>query len=159
MKKKGQTKMFSLYNFLGKNRRGQLEISFGMIFSIILVIFFLAFGFYAITKFIELQQSVQVETFLDDFQEDINAIWKSPQGSQSRTYVLPTKITAVCLTDDPDMNLEFTSKEIIPGDYIKNLNIENITAEEDPFCVENIKGKINLVISKEYGETLVSVGK
>lgn len=159
MEKKGQTKMFSLYNFLGKNRRGQLEISFGMIFSIILVIFFLAFGFYAITKFIELQQSVQIETFLDDFQEDINAIWKSPQGSQSRTYTLPTKITAVCITDDPDMNLEFTSKEIIPGDYIKNLNIENITAVEDPFCIDNIKGKINLVISKEYGETLVSVGK
>jgi len=140
-------------------KSGQMEISFGMIFSIILVIFFLAFGFYAITKFIELQQSVQIETFLDDFQEDINAIWKSPQGSQSRTYVLPTKITAVCLTDDPDINLEFTSKEIIPGDYIKNLNIENIIAEEDPFCVDNIKGKINFVISKEYGETLVSVGK
>jgi len=128
------------YSFL-KNRKAQMEISFGMIFSIILVIFFLAFGFYAIMRFIELQQSVQIETFLDDFQEDVNAIWKSPQGSQSRTYTLPTKITAVCLTDDPDMNLEFTSKEIISGDYIKNLNFEKITAAEDPFCVDNIKEK------------------
>ena len=136
-----------------------MEISFGMIFSIILVIFFLAFGFYAIIKFIELQQSVQIETFLDDFQEDVNAIWKSPQGSQSRTYVLPTKIIAVCFKDDSDMNLEFTSEEIIPGDYIENLNFEKITEKEDPFCVNNIQGKVNFVISKEYGETLVTVNK
>lgn len=142
-----------------KNRKGQMEISFGMIFSIVLVIFFLAFGFYAITKFIELQQSVQIENFLKDFQEDINTMWKSPQGSQTRSYVLPKKIIAVCLTDDKDMNLEFNSEQIIPGDFIENINIENITAMEDPFCIENLNGKINLIISKEYGETLVNVGK
>ncbi|MFA5071536.1 MAG: hypothetical protein WC511_04195 [Candidatus Pacearchaeota archaeon] len=144
-------------NISVKNKRAQMEISFGMIFSVILVIFFLAFGFYAITRFIELQQSVQIETFLDDFQEDVNTIWKSTQGSQSKTYVLPTKITSVCLTDDPDMNLEFTSEQIISGKYIKNLDFEKIP--DDPFCVNNINGKVNFVISKDYGETLVTVGK
>jgi hypothetical protein len=146
------------YNFL-KNRRAQMEFSFGMIFSVVLVIFFLAFGFYAITRFIELQQSVQIETFLDDFQEDVNAIWKSAQGSQSRTYVLPKKIISVCIKDDPDMNLEFSSEEIIPGDYIKHLDIEKIIEEENPFCVDNLNGKVNFILSKEYGETLVSVEK
>ena len=136
-----------------------MEISFGMIFSVILIIFFLAFAFYAIRKFIELQQSVQIETFLSDFQEDINKMWKSPQGSQTSIYTLPKKIIAVCFTDDEFINLEFTSETIIPGDYIENLNIKAITENENPFCVENLNGKISFIISKEYGETLVSVGE
>ena len=136
-----------------------MEISFGMIFSVILVIFFLAFGFYAIRKFIELQQSVQIENFLKDFQEDINKMWKSPQGSQTRNYVLPKKIIAVCLVNNKDMNLELTSSGIIPGKNIENIDIDKITEKENPFCIENVKGKVSLIISKEYGETLVSVSK
>ena len=152
--------MFSLCNFKNKNRKGQMEISFGMMFSVILVIFFLAFGFYAITRFIEMQQSVQVENFLDNFQDDVNTMWKSLQGSQARVYVLPTKISSICFTNKENIiNLEFVSDEIIPGEFIEHLNIEKITADENPFCIENLNGKINLVISKEYGETLVTVGK
>lgn len=140
-------------------KRGQLEISFGMIFSIILVIIFLAAGFYAITKFIELQQSIQIENFGKNFQDDVDKMWKSLQGSQARTYPLPSKISSVCITDDDLVNLEFVSAQIVPGKFIKNLDIEKIMEEENPFCIANVNGKINLVISKEYGETLVTVGK
>ena len=159
MKKRCQKKIFSLYNSQKENRRGQMEISFGMIFSVILVIFFLAFGFYAITKFIEMQQSVQVENFLGNFQTDVNTMWKSLQGSQTKTYVLPKKISSVCFRNDEYVNLEFVSSEIIPGKFIENIDIEKITQEENPFCIANTDGKIILIISKDYGETLVSVGK
>lgn len=132
-------------------------MSFGMIFSIILIIVFLAFGFYAITKFLEFQEDVKIEKFLNDFQEDVNSMWKSLQGSQTKTYSLPTKINAVCFKDDEFRNLEFNSKQVINGDYIEHLDIENMTKKEDPFCINNTKGKISLTIVKDYGETLVTI--
>jgi hypothetical protein len=142
-----------------KNHRGQLDISFGMIFSIILIIVFLAFGFYAIKKFIDLQRTIQIESFLKDFQNDVDKMWKSPQGSQKLSYTLPTKISEVCFTNNEFENLIFTSKEIIRGKMIENIDIGNITSQEDPFCIQNTKGKVSFTIAKDYGETLVRVQK
>jgi len=138
-------------------KRGALELSFGMIFSIILIIVFLAFGFYAIMKFIDLQKTIQIENFLRDFQNDVDKMWKSSQGSQNLVYSLPTKISAVCFKNDEFQNLEFISKEIIKGKMIEHIDIEKITEDENPYCIQNVKGKISLTILKDYGETLVRV--
>ena len=140
-----------------RGKKGQLNLSFGMIFSIILIIVFLAFGFYAITKFIDLQNSVQIENFLRDFQKDVDNMWKSREGSQIISYPLPGKISAVCFKDDELQNLEFISNTIIKGDLIENLDIAKITQEEDPYCIQNVKGKVTLKIVKDFGETLVRV--
>ncbi len=140
-----------------RNRSGQLNISFGMIFSIILVIAFLGVGFYAIKKFIGFQETIQVENFMRDFQQDVDKMWKSAQGSQVITYSLPTKINSVCLSNDDFQNLRFTSSEIINGKMIEHLDIASITAKEDPYCITNSRGKVSMTISKDYGETLVRV--
>jgi hypothetical protein len=140
-----------------ENRKGQMEISFGMIFSIILIIVFLAFGFYAIKKFIDLQQDIQVQTFLQNFQDDVNKMWKSPQGSQSLSYSLPDKISSVCFQKDEFENLKFTSNSIIHGKEIDNLDISKTIKNENPFCIQNTKGKISMNLVKNYGETLVTV--
>jgi hypothetical protein len=140
-------------------KKGQLEISFGMIFSIILVIAFLGFGFYAITKFIEMQQTIQIEKFASDFQEDVNTVWKSLQGSQTRSYTLPKKIIAVCFINEESRNIKFLSERIISGKYIEKLDIDKILGNQEEYCIENLDGKVNLVISKEYGETLVTIKK
>jgi hypothetical protein len=138
-------------------KRGQANISFGMIFSIILVIIFLVFGFYAIKKLIDLQQTIQIETFLKDFQDDVDKMWKSVQGSQEVQYNLPTKVTAVCFQNDEFQNLRFVSKNIINGKQINNLDILNTIKEETSLCIQNSKGKIKMRITKDYGETLVTV--
>lgn len=140
-----------------RGKKAELNLSFGMIFSIILIVVFLAFGFYAIKKFIDIQKTVQIEQFKSDFQNDVDAMWKSPKGSQTLEYPLPTKITAVCFTSEGTHNLKFSSNEIIDEDSIENLDIVNITAGEDPYCIENIKGKVSFRILKDYGETLVRV--
>ncbi|VVB83339.1 Uncharacterised protein [uncultured archaeon] len=141
----------------GNNKRGQMNLSFGMIFSIILIVIFLAFGIYAILKFLELQESIQVSTFLNDFQNDINKMWKSSQGSQSVKYTLPTKINAVCFQQDQFENLKFTSARIIHGKIIDNIDIAKITKDENPFCVQNINGKVSMTIVKNFGEQLVTI--
>lgn len=139
---------------LPRSRSGQINLSFGMIFSIILIIIFLGFGFYAIMKFMELQNTIQIEKFLRDFQEDVNNMWKSIQGSQNLVYSLPTKISSVCFKNDEFENLQFTSNDIIRGKMIEHIDIAKIIKDEDPFCIQNIKGKISLTIIKDYGETL-----
>jgi hypothetical protein len=141
-----------------KNNKGQLDISFGMVFSIILIIIFLAFGVYAIIKFLDFQQTIQIDTFLNNFQNDVNTMWKSSQGSQIVTYTLPTKIKSVCFsTERESENLKFISAQIISGKNINNIDIANITKDENPFCIENVKGKVSMTIVKNFGETLVSV--
>ena len=138
-------------------KKAQMEISFGMIFSIILIIAFLGVGFYAIVKFLDLQKSIQIETFSRNLQNDVDTMWKSAGGSQNLNYQLPTKISSVCFIDDPTQNLQFTSNEIIKGKEINNLDIGNITAIENPYCINNIKGKVSLTLAKDFGETLVKV--
>lgn len=140
------------------NKRGQLDISFGMIFSIILIIIFIGFGVYAIIQFLNLQQSIQINTFLNNFQNDVNTMWKSAQGSQTVTYILPTKIKSVCFSNTDEFeNLKFTSAQIISGKKIDNIDVAKITKDESPFCIENANGKISMTLVKNFWETLVTV--
>lgn len=139
-------------------KKGQMQLSFGMIFTIIMIIVFLAFAFYAITKFLELQQSIQISTFLNNFQDDVNKMWKSVQGSQTVVYTLPSYVSAVCFVNgDPVGNLKFTSKQIIPEKTIDNIDVAKITKDESPFCVQTADGKLIMTIEKNFGETLVTV--
>jgi hypothetical protein len=142
-----------------RGKFGQANISFGMIFSIILIIIFLVFGFYAIKKFIDLQQTVQIQQFEKDLQDDVDKMWKSVQGSQEISYVLPKKITAVCFENDEFQNVKFVSANPIPGKQINNIDVIRTIGNEGSLCIENNNGKIKLRISKEYGETLVTIGK
>jgi hypothetical protein len=139
-----------------RNRSGQLDISFGMIFSIILIIIFLAFGFYAIKKFLDLQETVQIGKFSQDLQKNVDDMWKS-SGRQNVFYTLPTKITFVCFVSGESRNMKFTSSQIIEGKEIQNIDIANITSIENPYCIPNVKGKVSMTISKNQGESLVTI--
>jgi len=141
------------------NKTGQMQISFGMIFSIILVIVFIAAGFYAIKKFLDLQSTIQVSQFLQDLQTDVDKAWKSPEISRNVKYVLPKKITEICFIDDEFENLQFTANSIVKGEMIEHLDIAKITEEEDPFCISNTDGKVQFTIVKDFGEVLVRITK
>ena len=168
-------------DFFIKNH-GQMKLSFGMIFSIILIIFFIGFAFYAIKTFLLLQDSAEVGTFVGNLQSDINKVWKSSQASQEETYSLPSKIQYVCFTDffssegiGAKANLYEELKDTFFGnenmvfypigssdfdstklDYIE---IQEITKDENPFCVENKNGKVRIKLEKDFGESLVKITK
>ena len=141
------------------DKRGQMKLSFGMIFSIFLIILFVAFAFYAITKFINLQKTIQIESFVNNLQTDIDNMWNSPKGSQEETYSLPNKIESVCFTNNEFNNLMFRSSEFTEERNLKHLDIAIITASEDPYCILNTNGKVRLIISKGFGEDLVTISK
>jgi len=132
-------------------KRGQMKLSFGMIFSIFLIIIFLSAAIYAIIKFVGLQHTIQIESFKNDLQTDVNKMWQSQQGSQIKKYYLPKKISEVCFAEDDYQNLMLISDTPIDGKNIEHINIEN------SFCITNIEGKVNMVLEKDYGETLVKI--
>ncbi len=132
-------------------KRSQMKLSFGMIFSIFLIIIFISFAIYAIIKFVGLQHVAQIEIFKNDLQADVNKMWQSQQGSQVKKYYLPKKISEVCFEEDESQNLMLISDIPIYWGNIEHINIEN------SFCITNIEGKVSMTLVKDYGETLVKI--
>lgn len=142
-----------------KTKRGQMKISFGMIFSIILIIIFLIIAFYAIQKFLDLQQNVQVNQFADSLKSDVDKMWRGSQGSQEFTYSLPSKTKSVCFAEDDFENLVVKDNEgaSLLRTTINHIDIKKILDGSDKFCLEIKKGKVSIILKKEYGQTLVNV--
>ena len=161
-----------------------MKLSFGMIFSIILIIIFLVFAFYVIGKFLDMKGSVEAGKFIGSLQTDVDKMWKSSQGSYSNPdgYFLPTKVEAVCFADylsdkrgkdsdkyrtlkqsyDNEQNIFFYpvgSGQGLDSAKIEHLNIEKITENRNPFCIESSKGKISLTITKNFDDSLVVVAE
>ena len=161
-------------------KRGQLKLSFGMIFSIILIIIFISLAFFAINKFLDVQNTIQVGKFGNNFQLDVDKIWKGSQGSEEKKYTLPKKIVYICFVDyssekkgeKQDLyrkieqlyyeneNMFFYpigSAQGLNAKEIKHIDLEKIIENENPFCIENIDGKVGFIIKKDFGEALVTI--
>jgi len=161
-------------------KRGQIKLSFGMIFSIILIIIFIVFAFYAIQKFLSIKDSVEIGKFVNDLQDDVNKMWTSSQGSQEEEYFIPSKVEQVCFIDynsasrGEDSEIYRSLKQVSYGNEniffyplgsgkgldatrIEHLDIEKITSEKNPYCIESKKGKIKILISKNFDEDLVRI--
>jgi len=158
---------------------GQMQISFGMIFSIILIIFFLAFAFYAIKMFLGASDTAKTANFVKELQGDIVDLWKAPQGSKEKTYSMSSKVEEICFIEDDYENLVFlppNSEELAPI-VLEHIDITNITrsdgsevkripisdgAERPPIralCFGVVDGKTDLFLKKDYGENLVMIKK
>ena len=137
---------------MGK-KRGQLKLSFGMIFSIILIIVFLAFAFYAIKMIIGFTDTAKVGTFVNKFQSDINKKWtESGGGSQIYEYSVPKEVEEICIDEDSFISF----KPFGTGGEFEDREIEHLDME-DIFCVEVVDGKVNIRIKKDVDEALVSL--
>jgi hypothetical protein len=145
-----------------RNYKGQMQVAFGTIFSIILIIIFIAFAIYAITKFLDMSKFAKVEAFKDSFQKDIDKMWKSTQGSQVVEYYLPNKIELVCFVDNDLENIYFVPDDFKGGvleniDFAKTLSGSKTTPKT--FCINSVNGKISMTIKKAYNEELVTITK
>jgi len=146
-----------------EEKRGQMKVSFGMIFSIILIIFFIAFAVYAIYKFLGVQSFANTQQFTDNLQKDVDTIWSSAQATQPETYSLSTSISEICFTNPGSAgsdNLLLYDKSGVPKQSasIKHLNITAmIPAGQSEKCFNNANGKVSLVIEKDFGENLVRI--
>ncbi|MBU0958555.1 MAG: hypothetical protein KKB31_01290 [Nanoarchaeota archaeon] len=155
-------------------KKAQMKLSFGMIFSIILIVFFLVFAFFAIKMFLGTNEKAVLSKFVDGLQTDITTIWKSPQGSQQISYRLPKNIEEVCIADDVNENLRFypEKSEDLPPIVLEHLDVYNTThslgsVPDKPGLGNNVRhlcfnkedGEIEIVLEKNFGEALVRVVK
>ena len=158
-----------------------MKLSFGMIFSIILIIMFLSFSFFGIKKFMDLGNSAQNAKLKDSIQSDVNKIWQGIQGSQTVEYFVPSKTDALCFVDfsqgmigssqsvyDELERAFYGAKNLFtyPADLgatgsfeIKHIDLDKITQSQNPFCFEKENGKIKMVLKKNFGESLVTITK
>jgi hypothetical protein len=165
-----------------KSKKSQQSIgmSFGMIFSIILIIFFLLTAFFAIRAFLNSRDCTQVGMFLKDFDSEVTNTWDSQGVSTEFKRSLPSKIDYVCFADlsEPqkgdfkdvyeemsiytvhDADLFFYPKGSsckIPYKKIKHLDMPEITKTDNPYCIPVEKGTIRIRVEKEFNERLVRV--
>jgi hypothetical protein len=143
-----------------RGRRGQIHLSFGMIFSIILIIIFIAFAFYAIQKFLGLQDSIKMNTFYDTIQNDVSGVWNSPEAIQTKSYILPSSVKEICFTNtgSEDMILYGSGNRPESSHNVDHINITATTAAGDA-CFNVINGQLSLVLQKNFGDTLVTIAK
>ncbi len=159
---------------------GQMKLSFGMIFSIILIIAFLALAIYGIITFLDIQKNAMVGKFYENFQADIDALYKGTFGTNpDAVYQLPSNIKYICLQRSQyDENLYFLPKNNgLKIDYvnIKNIDIDKTTEAANKqinplnpsipeevsghICFKNQGGEVKMILKKERGENLVTVSR
>lgn len=165
-------------------KKGQLKLSFGMIFSIILIIVFVAFAFYVINIFVGLQSSSNSVKLKNDLQSDVDKVWKSAESKQDFEYLTPSGVDYVCfLNRDSDSgkgesrtffndlkrtsfdkdNLVLYSLEDSNPDIgsfeIENIDIGQTTILNNPLCFKESSGKIKITLKKDFDGSLVTVMK
>lgn len=165
-------------------KRGQMKLSFGMIFSIILIIIFIAFAIYAINIFLGIQKNASSGKLFNDIQRDVDKVWNSFESLEGFEYFLPRGIDSVCfvnfdsdargiaenLYDDLERisfregNFVLYSTGAKPGsDFnskeIENIDIELTTETENPLCFKELDGKVKITLTKDFGVRLVTILK
>jgi len=172
------------YLFANKKAQGIFGMGFGMIFSIILIIFFIIVAFIAIKSFLDTQRCAQIGLFVGDLQEEVDKTWNSQKSDFEFKSRLPSKIKYVCFLD---LDKDITSTGIMGNigrelgvykGYIANmflyptepacnmvfheidhLDIDKIISEKkNPYCINVDDGSIKILIKKDFNEKLVSIG-
>ncbi|MFA7707542.1 MAG: hypothetical protein WCX73_01200 [Candidatus Pacearchaeota archaeon] len=166
-----------------KNKRAQgvFGMSFGMIFSIILIVFFVAVAFIAIKSFLGTQTCAQIGIFKDNLQAEVTETWPNTGDFEFKAR-LPTKIKYVCFMDlDKPVTATGTTGNIgrelgvyegyianmflyptentcnMPYYEIEHLDINKTISSKNPYCIAVDDGNINMRIIKKSGDKLVTI--
>ena len=165
-------------------KRGQMKLSFGMIFSIILIIIFIAFAIYTINIFLGIQKSASSGKLFNDVQRDVDKIWNSEESLREFEYFLPRGVDSVCFVDFSsdkkgiaenlyndlerisfrEGNFVLYSEGLKSGsDFsskeIENINIEQTTYIDNPLCFRGSSGKVKITLKKDFNESSVTIVK
>ena len=159
-----------------------MEVSFGMIFSIILIIAFIVTAGIVIYPFLKNTKCSEVGLFKTDLQSEINTAYHS----DAMTTIFPKtattdvkEITEICFADfnkpannhqeefelrklnGVDKNMFFLPEGIACAGQesykIPEINISIITAERNPYCIGRRAGNFKVTIEKKFSSVLVEI--
>jgi|SRR3989344_4400070 len=159
-------------------KRGDIGLSFNVIFSIIIIVVILAVAFYVISSFWGLSKCSQVGLFYDDLKDYINKAWQSTMHKETFKGELPSGIESVCFgllsqnsnAKDRDMRTELSKRYInskknnvflyppnkaCDGE-LGSIKLEHIETQSF-FCVPVNDGKIQLLTETDQFSSLVKL--
>ena len=140
-----------------KSKRVQMHLSFGMIFSIILIVVFLAVAFYAVQKFLGFQKEISYRQFKENLQSDIDNMWKSTQGSQIYTYKLPSSVKSICFVNDNFYQMKINLKDRFLDEELEHIDMERTLGTQQELCFASADSQIRFILVKKYSEPLVTI--
>ncbi len=165
-----------------KKAEGAIEMSFGTIFSVILMIIFVAVAFIAIKYFFGIQSCAKVGIFWDDFQNEVDSTWNTQGGEFLFKGTVPNGVKNICFADlSKPINGAYESigDEIsiyegekantfvypieeaceMPYKTTNHLDMADITADENPYCIKVSGGMVSIKIKREFNQKLVTVSR
>lgn len=159
------------------NKKGQMKITFGLIFSIILIIVFISFAFFGIKKFVEIQCQMNAHALIEELENDVNKMWGSSSGNVSKNYSAPRCVIALCFEqqeeDSQDHNVYFVQESENAGmkrpvewigDVVEHLDWLEIRRQRGygnyGLCFEPDRYKnIGIILSKDYTDVDVAISR
>jgi len=164
------------------NKKAEIfGMSFSMIFSIILIVFFILVAFIGIRAFLNYQKSIQISLFITDFQGKIDEAWNCAGACNFRfNSTIPSSVNYICLIDFANVpknagNIEvelyddirkegysidrnlyvYSEKEPI---ILKKATIKHVDmTKKNPICFKRTSGIISVKIDKKTENPLVEV--
>ncbi len=145
----------------GKKGEGAVSLSYGLIFSIIIIVAILAVSFYAIKSFVNLSRCGEVGIFYDGLQDEINRAWTSGAYEDGFDGTLPAGIEKVCfgeLSSTPIAAYSGYYEEIQDLEYVSDANI--FLFPPDKACEGDLfSNKLEHVVFDDFFCADVSKGK
>ena len=154
MKKRGRLR-------LSRNKHAQqtMDIPFGLIFSLFLIMVFIVIAFIAIKNFLSVGDCAGVGQFYEKFQDKVDEAWTSQSSEFSFKMDLPSGINTICFIDfsrqlqDSGGNLSwelgrYSEEDVnvvlfpvtdacnMESKKINHINISKITESKNPYCVD-----------------------
>jgi hypothetical protein len=153
-------------------KRGQFQLSFGMIFSILIIIAIIATAFYVISKFLSTSKCTEIAIFHDDFKDYIDKAWRSTIHQDTFSGTLPQGIKEICFGDlsqnrRPEIERAFINTEgnvfLYPPEQacdsaFRSVKLDHVEIPEF-FCKKITKNKITIKTSKTQFDSLVKISE
>lgn len=159
-----------------KNKKGQIQLSFSTIFSIIIIIVTLSVAFYVIRTFVVRSDCVKIQLFYEDLEKEVDEVWRSSSARQEFSRDLPNSVKGICFGKIDELKTKYPNeyKEISKYSRLqKNVfiyppakncdssvsyhKLEHVEISE-AFCVYS-KDKFLILLKKESGDDLVKICK
>jgi hypothetical protein len=163
------------------DKRGQFQMGFGMIFSLILIAVFIVVAFIAIRAFLDVGCSTTQGRLIQDIQNEATRIWKGAGEDTTKTFkVSGCDFTHICFYDSEEIstsqeaelfardfrqykdekgehNLFFYPRNSIklPSTAIDHIDMSAF--KENPYCFEKVNDKITIRFKKRISEVLVTL--
>src|SRR3989344_783382 len=152
-----------------KGKRG-LELSFAMIFSIIIIVATLGVAAYVLTNFLSLKNCSEAGLFYHDLDDFVQEAWREDIARKTFESELPSGISAVCFgnTSQSGNGLEYDALKrygrngenmfFYPPEKACNaaFNIDNLEIERWT-CFKPISDKVSISLEKEIFDNSVKL--